>query len=135
MRKFEIASIPVEDFAADNRKTLVCYLQYDRRRGESGYWVTWLPIELDSRGFVSFCVSAMVTTPLSLLESGKRFSQRKLAFWREKIAVDSQIDNSEIRTILREAYNDCLRESVKDWNMPEFDLAILRFSAVNAPAN
>lgn len=127
MRRFTLCSIAVEDFSETNRKVLEAYLSHDKRNIGSGYFVTWLPLERDAHGGVTFCVSNLVTTPVTLIRESKRYNKSTHQRIHNAMLEDVRNHGTEANTLLRENYSRIATTCCKDWKLPPFDIAITKF--------
>jgi hypothetical protein len=130
MRKVTLAAIPVEQpsHGEPDRRRLECYLSFQKRQNISGFFVSWLPIELTDMGGVSFCISNLVTTPVWCIEQQSRFSQKKLDKLAREIPSLLQSANSDTYARFLDNY-ECIKSSVcKEWKLPSFETALCYFA-------
>ena len=123
MRKMTLGCIAVKNFDED-RKVLECYLGYDRRGDRSGYFITWLPLERDSFGGVSFSIANLVSTPVRLIHAAKRFSQKRADIVLGQVLTGLANENSVLRAEFRDDYNSIRNGCCKDWDLPDFNVAV-----------
>ena len=128
MRRVTLAAIPVEQpsHGEPDRKRLECYLSFQKRNGVSGFWITWLPIEVSDMGGVTFCISNLVTTPQWCIEQQSRFSQKKLDKLAREIPARLQSENSDTYRFL-DNYETIKASCCKDWKLPSFESALCHF--------
>ena len=128
MRRVTLAAIPVEQpsHGEPDRKRLECYLSFQKRNGVSGFWITWLPIEVSDMGGVTFCISNLVTTPVWCIEQQSRFSQKKLDKLAREIPARLQSENSDTYRFL-DNYETIKASCYKDWKLPSFESALCHF--------
>jgi len=130
MRKVTLAAIPVDQpsHGEPDRRRLECYLSFQKRNGHSGFWITWLPIEITEMGDVSFCISNLVSTPYWIIEQQLRFSQKKLEKLAREIPASLQSANNDTYARFLENYETIKSSCCKDWKLPSFESAICHFA-------
>jgi hypothetical protein len=136
MRKVTLAAIPVDQpsHGDPDRRRLECYLSFQKRQNTSGFFISWLPIELTEMGGVSFCISNLVTTPVWCIEQQSRFSQKKLDKLAREIPASLHSANNDTYARFLDNYETIKASCCKDWKLPSFESALCHFARTEVTA-